>query len=563
MDMVGRTELVALERATRSLSAGSAHTGRGERHNRAVETFDMKKSLQFPRRTVLATALGSAAAGSFGPSWLRSAMAQAIGKTLSVAIPNNPTTLDPINQVYHDPMVIQQSIFENLVEYDVDGVLRPQLATQLPEISADKLVYTFDLRDDVAFHDGQQMTADDVKYSFESMLDEKRNAVRRSLFVRIERVDVDSPTRVRIRLKEPYSPWTAFLTKYMGIWPKGSREKLGDEHFKLHPTGVGTGPFMFEEWRPNEYVSLKRNPNYRQKDIPHWERLVVKIVPEDAARVAYLLTGQADIIGAPPARDFQRLKQQKGLAGGSRLCLGGWTAMLTNILRPPFDDINFRKAVAYAIDRKSIAKDVFFGLLEPATVPAPPGSWWYDEKADTIIDYNLDKAKEYLKKSKYPDGAEFEMSLPSTPYLLDMKDAAVVIQSQLEKLNIRPRLKMGEVAVVFGEAMRGEGHSILMNVVSPGEPTFLITQYFQRAGSTAKVDNYTNPQIDELLNAAYGENEQEKLKPIYASLMRLLAEESPVIWLGFFYSANLWRDSVKNFKVNQGLSMVVRDTVPG
>jgi peptide/nickel transport system substrate-binding protein len=523
----------------------------------------MKNGLQIPRRTILTTALGSATAAGLGPSWLRSAMAQATDKTLTVAIPNNPTTLDPINSVYHDPMVIPQSIFQNLVEYDVDGVLRPQLAKQLPEISADKLVYTFELRDDVAFHDGQKMTAEDVKYSFESMLDAKRNAVRRSLFVRIESVEVDSPTRVRIRLKEPYSPWMVFLTKFMGIWPKDSREKLGDEHFKLHPTGVGTGPFVFEEWRPNEYVSLKRNPNYWQKDLPHWERLVVKIVPEDAARVAYLLTGQADIIGAPPARDFQRLKQQKGLGGGSRLCLGGWSGMLTNVLRPPFDDINFRKAVAYAIDRKSLAKDVFLGLLEPATVPAPPGSWWYDEKADTIIEYNMDKAREYLKKSKYPDGAEFEMTLPSTPYLLDMKDAAVVIQAQLEKLNIRPRLKMGEVAVVLGQAMRGEAQCILINVMSPGEPTFLITQYFQPAGVTAKVANYTNPRIDELLSAAYAENEQEKLKPIYANLMRLLAEESPVIWLGFFHSANLWRESVKNFKVNQGLSMVVRDTVPG
>ncbi len=84
---------------------------------------------------------------------------------------------------------------------------------------------------------------------------------------------MDSPLRVRVHLKEPYAPWVYFLTKYMGIWPKDSREKLGDDHFKLKPVGVGTGPGMFEEWRPNEYVSLVRNPNYWQKDKPHWERL--------------------------------------------------------------------------------------------------------------------------------------------------------------------------------------------------------------------------------------------------------------------------------------------------
>jgi peptide/nickel transport system substrate-binding protein len=460
-------------------------------------------------------------------------------------------------------MVIMQSVFENLVENDVDGVLRPQLAKALPEISADKLVYTFELRDDVYFHNGKKLDAEDVKYSFESLLDVKRNAARRGIFARIDRVEVDSPTRVRVHLKEPYAPWVYFLTKYMGIWPKDSRETLGDEHFKLHPTGVGTGPGMFEEWRPNEYVSLKRNPNYWQKNLPHWERLVVKIVPEDATRVAYLLTGQADIIAAPPPRDFERLRRQKGITGDSRSTLGGWSVLLCNHQKPPFDDVNFRKAVSHAIDRQSIAKDVFFGLMHPATVPAPAGSWWYDEKADHIIEYNLDTAKDLLKRSKYPDGADIEITIPSTPYLLDTKDAAVVIQAQLQKLNIRSTLKMAEPNIVVAQYVRGEEHCSLVNIMSPGEPTYLIVVNFTAGQVMSKTSNYTNPRIDELLRASFAETDQAKLKVIYAKLMTFFAEEQPYIWLGFFDVANLWRDSVKNFKLNQGLSLVLRDTVPG
>ena len=190
----------------------------------------------------------------------RSARRNRTGKTLTVAIPAGPTTLDPINAVTHDPLVITGTIFENLVEYDQEGVLKPQLAKALPEISADKLVYTFDLRDDVAFHNGQKMTAEDVKYSFDSMLDPKRGAARRGVFARIDKVEVDGPTRVRVHLKEPYAPWVYFLTKYMGIWPKDSREKLGDEHFKLHPAGVGTGPGMFEEWRPERVCQPEAQP---------------------------------------------------------------------------------------------------------------------------------------------------------------------------------------------------------------------------------------------------------------------------------------------------------------
>jgi peptide/nickel transport system substrate-binding protein len=489
--------------------------------------------------------------------------AAAASNTLTVAIPNSPATLDPINTVIHDPMVLTGSIFEALVLYDQDGVLRPQLAKALPEISADKLTYTFELRDDVLFHNGQQMTSADVKYSFESMLDPKRNAVRRPLFTRIQKVDTDGPYRVHFTLSEPYSPWIYFLTKHMGIWPKDSRETLGDDHFKLHPTGVGTGPGMFEEWRPNESVTLVRNPHYWDKGLPHWEKLVVRIVPEDATRVAYLLTRQVDIIGAPPPRDFERLSHQKGLVGGARPTLGGWTVMFTNNAKPPFDDANFRRAMAYALDRDTIAQKAFYNLVAPCTVPAPPGSWWYDEAADHVIRYDPDKARAFLKASKYPDGAEFDMTLPATPYLLDMKDAAVVIQSQLEAIGIKPRLKLGEPMVIIPQAMRGEHECLLLNNLSPGEPTYLLTQNLVPNMFMSKVSSYANPRVDQLLHIAYGENDQAKLKPVFAELMTVLAQDSPYIWLGFFESANLWRDSVKDFKVNQGVSMMLRETIPG
>jgi peptide/nickel transport system substrate-binding protein len=351
-----------------------------------------------PRRALIK------AAGLVGPAaWLNQALAQSPGSKLTVAIPNSPNTLDPINAVIHDPMVITYMLYENLVDMDVDGNLYPQLAKAMPEISADKLTYTFDLRDDVVFHNGQPMTSEDVKYSFESMLDPNRKAVRRGIFTKIDKVVADSKYRVIITLSEPYSPWLAFLYKYMGIWPKDSREKLGDDHFRLHPTGVGTGPGMFQEWKPNESVVLKRNPNYWQKGIPHWDELVVRLIPEDSSRVAYLLTKQVDIIGAPPPRDFARLSKQKGITGGVRSTLGGWSVMLMNNTRPPFDDINFRKAVAYALDRKTLAEKAYFGMVDPCTVPAPPQGWWYDKAADSIITYDPDRAKDYLKKSKYAD----------------------------------------------------------------------------------------------------------------------------------------------------------------
>ena len=210
------------------------------------------------RRSFLRTAALGASAAAVAPMagvW----SVEGAEKVLTIAVPNNPSTFDPVNAANHDAMVVSQTIFENLVEVDPDGTLRPQLAAAMPKMSADRRVYTFDLRDDVSFQDGQKLTAEDVKYSFEYVVDPKNNALRRPLFSRISRVVVESPTRVRVELSEPYRPWLHYLTKYMGIFPKGSREKHGADYFKNTPIGVGTGPGVFVEWRQNDQVVLKNS----------------------------------------------------------------------------------------------------------------------------------------------------------------------------------------------------------------------------------------------------------------------------------------------------------------
>jgi peptide/nickel transport system substrate-binding protein len=346
----------------------------------------------------------------------------------------------------------------------------------------------------------------------------------------------------------------------MGIWPKDSREKYGEDYFRLTPIGIGTGPGIFEEWRPNDYVSFKRNPNYWQKGLPHWDRLMVKIVPEDATRVAYLLGGQADIIGAPPPRDFARLKSRKGISGGARVTNGGWCVMLQNTAKPPFDDLNFRLAVAHAVDRKTIAEKIYYGLVEPSAIPAPASSWWFDSTANASLAYDLDLAKAYLAKSKYAtSGAEFELMTSAEVYLLDTNDCAVFLQSELAKIGIKVNLKKVTFAVANPTVIRGDYQCSIVNYMSPGEPTYMITVTSTPNQFLSNATHFTDPKVAELLNVAFAEDDQEKLKPVYAQLLQELAAQSPATWIGFFDAANLWRDRVKNFKVNQGLTVEVRD----
>ena len=456
-------------------------------------------------------------------------------------------------------MVITQSIFENLVEVDVDGNLQPQLAMALPQISPDRLEYVFDLRPGVKFQNGEPFTAEDVKYSFDYVLDPANKALRRPLFDRIAEVIVENPLRVRFRLPEPYRPWLYYLTKYMGIFPKGSREKHDEAFFKNAPVGVGTGPAQFAEWKQNDRVVLAKNPMYWRMGTPSWDRLVVRIIPDDGSRLAYLSTGEVDIISAPAPKDLEKLSSAPGLKTGSKLANGGWFFLMMNDKKPPFDDVHFRRAIARTIDRDMIASKIYYEMVVPSSIPAPPTSWWFDQTADAINAYNLSQAKELVKKSKYANGAEFEMLVPSQPYLVDVKDSAVVIQAQLASIGIQANIREMEQGILLQQTRLGNYSSALQVWMSPGEPTYMIDLIYGKNNVFSKASGYENQRAWELMNETYRHTSEEELKPLFSKLLTQLATDSPHVWLGFVKASNAWRSNVKGFKVNQGLTMRVRE----
>ncbi|HVB66720.1 MAG TPA: ABC transporter substrate-binding protein [Acetobacteraceae bacterium] len=478
------------------------------------------------------------------------------GSTLTLGLPGVTPTIDPLNMLNHDWMVVSQTIYENLIEFDSNGHLKPQLAIALPTISADGLTYDFTLRPNVTFQNGAPFSAEDVKYSFDWLLDPANKAVRRPIFTRIKEVVVIDPMHVRFILSQPYAPWLAFMTKCMGIFPKGSREAHGPDFFRSAPVGMGTGPGIFEAWQINDNISLKRNPHYWGKGVPAWERLVVRQLPAAEERVAYVRTGQADIIGEPPARQFAQLAKTRGLAGASRVTLGGWFAMYFDNTKPPFTDVNLRRAIACAIDRKTIADKVYYGLLDASGTIAPPDAWWYDPVADKEVAFDLEKAKQHLAKSQYAKGVTFELTIPSSTYLLNVRDAALVIQSQLAKVGITVKLKMMEFLPMLQGVIAGTVASSLWVQMSPGEPTYLVQNCLTPGQVIYNVSKYPNYlELDTFLNKAFAETDQAKLKPVYAAMARFLAQQSPIVWIGFVHAANVWRTQVHDFTVNQGLTI--------
>ena len=482
-------------------------------------------------------------------------------RTLIVAIPSNPSTFDPINQGNHDAMVVNQLIFENLIEIDASGRRQPMLAKALPTISDDRTRYLFDLREDVVFQNGQPFTAEDVKYSYDYILDPANKALRRAVWTPIEGIDVLSKHKVQFRLKAPYRPLLDYMTKYMGIFPAGSREKLGNEVFQQRPEGLGTGPGIFVSARSNDVVEFRRNPNYWRKDKPGWDVLRVRIIAEDAARLASLMSGQVHIIGAPPPRDYIRLKEgaTKGIIGGSKPSLGSLMLMVHNTRKPPFDDLDFRMAVSLATDRKTIGEKIFYGLVEPSAVPVPASSGLYDAKAAAGLAFNMEKAKAHLAKSKYASGAEFELLYSSQPYLLDVKDAALFLQASLAQLGIKMKLQPVETGQLIGQVIGGNQVSALAAVIGPSDPTFMIQSIYTPNQVFTRGAGYNNERLNGLMTDSYKVDDEAALRPILAEMQAILAADAPSTWIGALHSFNLWRTDVKGFEPNTGITLRLGD----
>lgn len=510
------------------------------------------------RRSILTA--GSAAVGL---RLLDPRIALGADKTLTIALPNNPSTLDPIQTSNHDGMAVSNTVFENLLEVDLDGNPVPCLARAMPTISDDQLTMIFDLRDDVQFQNGAKFTAEDVKYSYEYMLDPKNRSIRRFIFGPIQRIDIESPTRVVFHLSQPFRPFLQYQTKFMGIFPNGSREAHGDRFFANTPVGVGTGPGIFVEWTPNDQLEVKKNPDYWRRGVPAWDRMVAKIVPEESARVAYLTTGQAQIISAPPPHQMAELAAMPGITVGKKTAIGGLWFMQVNNLRKPFDDVNFRKAVSCAIDRRRIAEEVFYGLISPTAVPAPSETAWFNAEASASLSYDPARAKKYLAKSKYPSGAEFDLQVPNPPYLIDTRDAAVVMQAQLAAVGIKMNIRSQEMPQVLTSMTTGNHVATLLPLMAPSDPTFHITICYLPDQQQSKSSNYSNPALTEAVKESYRHTEMKELIPILKKIQAILAEDCPHIWLGYIVVANAWRDEVKNFEVNTGLTIWTRDVKLG
>jgi peptide/nickel transport system substrate-binding protein len=460
--------------------------------------------------------------------------------TLRIAIQGEIKVLDPhITTLEYYYYTMKTSVFDRLVQVGKSAAeASPMLASKWTYTDDKTLV--MDLRRGVKFHDGTDFTANDVKFTIDRVKTPQLGSQFAAYIRNINSVDVVDRHRIRINLAAPTPAILNFLY-YIDIISEKSAGNIAKQP-------VGTGPFKFVEWVPNDHMRLVKNPHYWQSGAPAVDEVIIRPFSDAETRVTNLEAGQFDVMGGVSGKDVQRIQGNKNLQLVASPPEVTYATLQINTRDGATKDKRVRQAISYAMDRKSYVRDVLYGYGKETAGPFPPNHWAYDPVLDQTYQYNLEKAKALLSEAGYPGGKGLVLTILTEPdYLL--VPAATILQSSLSELGVQVSIEQKESAAWIDAANAGQ-FSINMNTygaasLDPGVP------FGQNNLNPATNRSfYRDPTYADLVTKASSTNDRATRKQLYSQIQKMLADDVPVAVIAFY--SDIWAASqkVKNFRID-------------
>lgn len=486
--------------------------------------------------------------------------AGAQGNVLRVAIETNPPTLDPHMSTAFVVRELSGHVFEGLINIGEDYGLVPQLAKSW-EISADGKTYTFFLREGVRFHNGKVMTAADVKASIERFM--KVGARARDLAV-IDSIEIVDDHTVRIRLKEALGAFPGLLANpvtIVAIMPKELVEGA-TEHLRV-PNLVGTGPFLYESWVPDQRIVLKRFESYtRDTSQPKsglaGDRMAlvdeVRIIPvlETASRVAGIERGEYDVATSLPWTSYNRLAEH---AQVNPVVIRPFTQVILQLNQniPPFNDLKVRQAVQAGLNMDVVMRAVAGGQtaayrLQPSLFFPEQEVWYSDVNGHLYDQRDLAKARRLLQESSYDGQPIILLTNRDIDWLYR---TALAVQPQLEAIGFKVELRVldwpGQVAAQRdGRGGQGDFHIATNGVSTRPEPS--AWNYLFQCGATYESYGYCDGEMDAYLMAGMVSLNPAERRQAYVDVQKRFHETIPFLRIGDLFILDAFRTNVHGFE---------------
>ena len=490
---------------------------------------------------------------------------QATGPQVRLTLNQEPDTLNPFYSGLRATFTVTQAIFNGLVVVNEQGDYEGDLAMEVPTVqnggvSADGLTITYKLRQGVKWADGQPFSADDVKFTYDAIMNPANTISGKSVYGKIESLTVKDPYTVELKMKEPYAAYAEFFSYPVGILPRhalGSLPDLNKADFNRKP--FGTGPYRVTDWQAANYIQLDANPNY-YKGAPKIGRVIVRIVPDKNTQLAQVRANETDVavdLNEDDAVQVDRIPGWKAFAiaglTSDRLFLNLAEPGVADGSRPHpiLGDKRVRQALEMGIDKQQLVDKVLSGKTKVATSEYPVG--WAAPNLEPSK-YDVDTAKRLLDQAGWQvgadgirekDGRKLHLSISSTSGNTLRENVEQLIQAGWKAMGVDLEIKNATAAVLVGEwsenglVQRGN-FDIAYYGFTPGiDPSGTISPRFHSKqipfeGNQGEGDNgmrYRDPQVDQWIDEADRTLDQARRKELYGEVMRKIADDVPVIYL--------------------------------
>jgi peptide/nickel transport system substrate-binding protein len=448
--------------------------------------------------------------------------------------------LDPHKQTAFSSFRLLELIYEPLLALDKDLKVGPNLADSWAWSDEGKTL-TMKLHPGVKFHNGDVMTSEDVKFTFERILDEKTAAAARSSFTTIDAIQAPDPNTVVFKLKTPNVALLAAMTNpNSGIVSK--KVVSADDPAKVT---VGTGPFKLTKWDVDRTTNLAANKDYWRPGIPALDGIEIRTIPDEASILAGLRAGTIDwaLINDPKVAI-------RASGGAQKLTINRTGALAYHVLqlnssRKPFDNVKLRQAIACAIDRQEVLDTASLGEGEVTGPATPP---YYRASFSQLFCYkkDIEQAKKLLAESGVATPIKFKVMAAKDEPPTAIAEAQN-IQAQLKPLGIEIEIETLELAVYVDRWLKADFDAVVaLNGGNP-DPDIMFYRYWHSTGNLQKVAAFNSPEIDKLLDQGKTITEPEKRKAIYDDVQKKLTEAAPWVWLYVGYEYRIMQPYVKGF----------------
>jgi peptide/nickel transport system substrate-binding protein len=473
------------------------------------------------------------------------------GGTLIYATNIDAKTLDPHFSAQFSERYMLYLIYNTIVAYDKDFNIGPDLAESW-DIDDDGLGITFHLREGVTFHDGTTCDAEAVNWNLERILNPEINSPMRSqLEPAIESIEVVDPLTIKLNLKLAWRPILASLGERPGFVVSPAAVEQYGEEFGLNP--VGSGPFKFVEWVPDGRIVVERNEDYWDTGKPYLDGIEMRHVAEGQVELTMIRTGEAHLIDAISPTLLETLEGADDVVV-EELQSARFAGVRMDVDKPPFDNADLRKAIAYATDREELKRVIYNDTGRVATHPLG-GGWAYNPELDGEgYTFDLDKAREHLEASGMA-GQTLTFTSSNDQATLTLVQ---LLQAQYQQLDLTIEIETVESADQF--ALEKED-KIAWNTTTwapRADPDGLIRILWHSQGFQ-NTTGYNNPEVDKLIDETATIYDTDRAKEIYTEIERIVTSDASFVfthWPSVFAAR---RASVKNFVYHPDLILRMRE----